>query len=184
MIILVAGGSGSGKTTLANQIPNATVVGMDDFYHPRDTWPKDVPYFCDHPKAINMEALYGSLTDLLLGKPTRTLGFSPVDGMHHEGKILVPNQHIVVEGLWALAFEPLRQAADLRVFVDCPTEVRINRRIERDVAKGRGFKESMEWSTGVEYMHNVHVEPTSDYADLVVNGQNGAYKHLVELLRG
>lgn len=181
MIILIGGGSGAGKTTLAQSIDSATIVHMDDFHHPRETWP-DIPYFADHPDAIAIGEIVDTINHLVAGHEATIYPYSPLDGKRHEPRLIIPNQNLVVEGLFALHYPELLTLDALRLYVDCPAGVREERRIVRDYAKGRNKEQSLAWSVGVDAMHGCFVENTREYAHFVISGQE-SYYNINQLIR-
>lgn len=139
--IAIAGGSCSGKTTLALALAQrhaATLVRIDDYYRPFDhlTFEQRCEINFDHPESINHELLVEHVRSLIDGKEieaprydfTRHAPFARTERVE-------PTDVIVVEGLFALAWPELAELCEVRVFVEAPEEVCLDRRVERDVAE-------------------------------------------------
>lgn len=179
-LIAIAGGSGSGKTTLAQEIVrnaggDAALIAVDWYYRSRDILPPEdlARVNFDHPEALESDLLVRHLQDLHAGKSicspqwdfashTRTL----------ETISIPPVPLIVVEGILSLHYPDLRELFDFRIYVDTPDEVRLERRIKRDVAERGRTVESVlkQWNETVLPMHRKFVETTREYADMVVSG--------------
>lgn len=166
MVVLIGGGSCSGKTTLAKTFVGATVVEMDDFYKGKSQM--SPPYNFDEPAALDLVGLTQAVECLVRGEraevPHYDMKVSEPRGTHW----LEPADLIVVEGIFVLHHEPLRQLADMCVYIDVPAAERVRRRIMRDTIKGRDTLATLEHSHTVEDMHMKWVEPTKQYAHWVI----------------
>jgi uridine kinase len=177
-VVGIAGGTGSGKTTLAQGIvarlgSDALVVTHDSYYRAHD----DLPYEerCllnyDHPDAYETELMVAQLRELIAGRPVACPVYDfAAHNRASETHLLRPARVIVVEGILVLADPALRELMDLKVFVDCPADVRILRRLARDVAeRGRSVDSVVsQYLSTVRPMHEAYVEPSKQYADLIV----------------
>ncbi len=178
LVIGIAGGTGSGKTTLMNKIverfgSDVTVLSHDNYYRRRDelTYEERTHINYDEPAALETDLMTRHL-DLL------RQGFEidcPVyDFSQHnrsdETVRIVPRKVIIVEGILIFADEALRKLMDIRIFVDTDADIRICRRIKRDVNKrGRSLESVIEqYRDTVKPMHEKYVEPSKKYADIVV----------------
>ncbi len=178
LVIGIAGGTGSGKTTLMNKIverfgSDVTVLSHDNYYRRRDelTYEERTHINYDEPAALETDLMARHL-DLL------RQGFEidcPVyDFSQHnrrdETVRIVPRKVIIVEGILIFADEALRKLMDIRIFVDTDADIRICRRIKRDVNKrGRSLESVIEqYRDTVKPMHEKYVEPSKKYADIVV----------------
>lgn len=178
MILGIAGGTGSGKTTVAHAIadalgPVAAHVDHDSYYEDQSHLSADarneVNY--DHPDALDNELLAAHLTALKDGKAIE----KPVYDFksHTRGAKTVriePAPVIIVEGILTLAVPILRNLFDIKVFVDTAADIRLMRRIRRDLElRGRSFAEIREQYYGsVRPMHLAFVEPSKQFADVII----------------
>lgn len=178
MIIGVAGGSGSGKTTLAERIvehfgDRVSMVRHDDYYRSH----KDIPiaeralFNYDHPSAFDNELLIAHLDMLRRGESVD----SPVyDYTIHDRSDRVRRvesaEVIVLEGILILENPEILSRLDVKIFVDTDADVRIIRRISRDVnERGRSLESVMnQYLSTVKPMHEAFVEPSKRNADLIV----------------
>lgn len=179
LIIGVAGGSGSGKTTIAEAIagkvgPDRSVLIQQDAYY-RDL--SQLPASerarvnFDHPDSLETELFVEHLRELRSGHPVKR----PVyDFAHHvrtgEFEIIEPRPVLIVEGILVLVEPDLRDLMDVRIFVDTDGDLRLARRLERDVAeRGRSVKSVLDqYLKTVRPMHLQFVEPSKRYADVVI----------------
>ena len=178
MIIGVAGGSGSGKTTLANRIAEhfgdrVSMVRHDDYYRSH----KDIPveerarFNYDHPSAFDNDLLIAHLDMLRRGEAVE----SPVyDYTIHDRSDRVRRiesaEVIVLEGILILENPDILSRLDVKIFVDTDADVRIIRRISRDVnERGRSLESVIsQYLSTVKPMHEAFVEPSKRTADLIV----------------
>ncbi len=184
-ILGIAGGSGSGKSTIARSImaalPEGTAVLLeqDHYYRAQPHLPlterEKVNY--DHPDALELELLSSHLDLLRVG---HTIERPTYDFTHHDrapqGLRIESAPVIVVEGILVLADERLRARFDVKLFVDTDPDIRLMRRIRRDLEhRGRTFAQvRKQYYESVRPMHNAFVEPSKRFADLVIpeGGQN------------
>ncbi len=178
-IIGVAGGSGSGKTTVVDAIVESlgtdqvTVIQHDSYYFDRSDIPPaeraDINY--DHPDALETALLVDHLADLLAGQ---TVAVPQYDFTSHTREsttaIVWPRRAVIVEGILILADKALRQLMDIKVFVDADPDLRIIRRLERDVSqRGRSLDSVVrQYLKTVRPMHLEFVEPSKRYADIII----------------
>ena len=178
MVIGIAGGTGSGKTTLTRRIVerfggHVSVLYHDNYYKSHD----DMPYEArcrlnyDHPDAFDTPRLVEDLKALRRGETV----YSPVYDytIHNRSRETVevrPTKVILVEGILIFADKALRDLMDIKIFVDTDADVRILRRILRDVKeRGRSLDSVVtQYLTTVKPMHEQFVEPSKRYADIVV----------------
>lgn len=184
-VLGIAGGTGSGKTTVAQNViaalpPRAAVlIDWDAYYRDRSALPRadreHINY--DHPDAIETEFLVAHLVALRAG---RAIDMPQYDYREHarrrETRRVEPAPIVVVEGILVLADEGLRAQMDLKIFVDTDADIRLMRRMRRDMEeRGRTFAQVREqYSETVRPMHLAFVEPSKRFADLIVpeGGQN------------
>ena len=179
VLVGIAGGTGSGKTSFAQKIQDR--IGQDLCLNlNQDSYYKDgsgltpqaqaaINY--DHPDAFDTSLLVQDLRDLKAGRPVPYLTY---DHATYSRKVLTdpltPRPVILLEGILVLVEEPLRRLMDIKLFIDTDSDVRILRRLRRDIReRGRSFesvkKQYLDW---VRPMHLEFVEPSKRYADLII----------------
>ncbi|WP_238650604.1 uridine kinase [Paenibacillus piscarius] len=196
LIIGIAGGTGSGKTTVARSVidrlgsDKVTFISQDNYY-------KDHSYLSmaergainyDHPLAFDNDLLIEHLNCLKTGQAA----FAPVyDFTIHARSTektvrLAPNNIVILEGLHVLSDEKLREQLNIKVFVDTDPDVRILRRVLRDIEeRGRTIRSiHTQYLTTVKPMHEAFIEPSKKYADLIIpeGGQNQVGIELLSVL--
>lgn len=185
--IAVVGGSGSGKSWLAAEIRHLLGDGaghlcLDDFYQDLGHLPEDerCGVNFDDPAAIDWESLRGVLECLERGEPARIPVYDFATHLRTpETREFSHAPTVVLEGLWLLHPEWLRGKISLGVFVDCPEDERLRRRIERDVMERGRTEESVrrQFADHVQPMHARFVEPQRHWADHAVNSPMSAEEH-------
>ena len=178
LVIGIAGGTGSGKTTLMKQIVEhfgdvVTVVSHDNYYRRRDelTYEERCLINYDEPAAFETELMVSHLAQLRQGQAVDCPVYDfTVHNRSNDTLRIVPRQVIIVEGILIFADEALRELMDIRIFVDTDADVRLCRRIKRDVNKrGRSLESVLtQYQTTVKPMHEKYVEPSKKYANIVV----------------
>ncbi|WP_117370001.1 uridine kinase [Natrarchaeobaculum sulfurireducens] len=186
----IAGGTGAGKTTVSRNVADAvgepvTRLPLDNYYEDLSHLPSDeresVNY--DHPSAFEWDLLYDHLESLLLGQPIEMPQYDfEVHNRTDERITVEPTDVIVLEGILALYDDRIREMLDLRVYVMTDADVRILRRIERDVVdRGRDLEGVIEqYLETVKPMHERFVAPTRKNADVII--PEGANRMAVDLL--
>ena len=178
LVIGIAGGTGSGKTTLMKNIVEAfgedvTVLSHDNYYRRRDdlTYEERCRINYDEPAALETDLMAYHLELLRqgLGIDCPVYDFSQHNRSDETIRIL-PRKVIIVEGILIFADERLRDLMDIRIFVDTDADIRICRRIKRDVNKrGRSLESVIEqYQATVKPMHEKYVEPSKRFAHIVV----------------
>ncbi len=178
MIIGIAGGTGSGKTTLTQEIvkrfgSDVAVLCHDNYYHAHDalTYEERCRLNYDHPDAFDSALMVQQLQQLRDGRPIECPTYDYTQHNRAAATVTVqPARVIVVEGILILADAALRELMDIRIFVDTDADVRILRRILRDVEqRGRSLQSVVEqYLTTVKPMHEQFVEPSKRNADIIV----------------
>ncbi len=178
LVIGIAGGTGSGKTTLMNKIverfeDDVTVLSHDNYYRRLDhlAMEERVKVNYDEPAALETELMARHLEALRAGFEIDcpVYDFSQHNRSNETVRI-VPKKVIIVEGILIFENQQLRDLMDIKIFVDTDADIRICRRIKRDVNKrGRTIESVIEqYQTTVKPMHEKYVEPSKKYADIVV----------------
>ncbi len=178
LVIGIAGGSGSGKTTLVNNLIQTfgdviTVLSHDNYYkrHDEMTYEQRCLINYDEPDAFETDLMAKHLDALRNGQSILCPVYDyTVHNRSDETVELVPRPVIIVEGILIFENEPLRELMDIRIFVDTDADVRLCRRIKRDVNKRGRTLESVltQYQQTVKPMHEKYVEPSKKYADIVV----------------
>ena len=178
LVIGIAGGSGSGKTTLQKRLmerfgDEIAVMSHDNYYRAHDDMPFEerskLNY--DHPDAFETEMMVDQLRILKTGQTIHCPTYDyTIHNRAAEVLTVVPKPVIVVEGILIFADKALREEMDIRIFVDTDADVRLARRIRRDVAKrGRSLESVLnQYLETVKPMHEQFVEPSKKYADIIV----------------
>ena len=179
IVVGVAGGTGSGKTSFARELvarlgaEQCLEIAQDAYYKDgsRLSAEERAAINYDHPDAFDTSLLVQDLRDLKAGRPVPHLTY---DHASYSRKVLedplTPRPLILLEGILILAEEPLRRLMDIKLFIDTDADVRILRRLRRDLQyRGRSF-ESVErqYLESVRPMHLEFVEPSKRYADLII----------------
>ena len=178
IFIGIAGGTGSGKTTLTEHIKKkfgdeVSVLYHDNYYRDQSDVPFEVR--CrqnyDHPDAFENELMIEHLKQLKAGNPVQCPVYDYT--IHNRSKKFVtinPAKVIIVEGILILADKQLCDEMDIRVFVDTDADVRILRRIIRDVKKRERTLDSVvdQYLTTVKPMHEAFVEPSKKNAHIII----------------
>lgn len=184
MIIGIAGGTGSGKTTLTDRLKerfgaDVTVVYHDNYYkrHDEMTYAERCLLNYDHPDAFDTDLMIEHIQALRRGESVECPVYDfTVHNRSDETTIIRPTKVIIIEGILIFQNTFLRDLMDIKVFVDTDADVRILRRILRDVKeRGRSIESVVEqYLTTVKPMHEQYVEPSKRTADIIVleGGQN------------
>lgn len=175
-IVAIAGGSASGKSTVARRLVGAlgdqAVHLMHDWYY-RPTPGADASTLNhDHPDALETSLLAEHLDALRQGETVRTPHYDFATCTREPGRVIQPRPVIVVEGILLLADANLRERFDRMVFVTAPDDIRLARRVQRDVAKRGQTVEAViaKYMATVRPMHEQFVVPSADHAHLVLDG--------------
>jgi uridine kinase len=185
LVLGIAGGTGSGKSTVAESIvaalpPGTAAILEHDAYY-RDQSGRSAEERAstnyDHPDALETELLVLHLRELRGGRPVEIPEY---DFRRHlrrpETRRVEPMPIVVVEGILVLADPRLREQMDIKIFVDTDPDIRVFRRIRRDMEqRGRSFAQIREqYYRTVRPMHLLYVEPCRRHADLIVpeGGEN------------
>ena len=178
LVIGIAGGTGSGKTTLMNNLITAfredvTILSHDNYYKRHDelTYDERCQLNYDEPAALDTELMTIHLDQLRQGQAIDSPVYDFTQHNRSEETIRIePKKVIIVEGILIFENQPLRDLMDIRIFVDTDADVRLCRRIKRDVTKrGRSLESVLQqYQETVKPMHEMYVEPSKKYAHIIV----------------
>jgi uridine kinase len=179
IVIGIAGGTASGKTTVVRSIyeklpcEQVALLPQDSYYKDMSHLPMEerlrVNY--DHPDTIEFDLLFQHILSLKNGQPVELPIYDYVTCTRCAGTHTVrPQEIVIVEGIMIMTDLRLRKQMDIKIFVDTDADDRLIRRIRRDVGeRGRTVDSVLEaYETRVKPMHNLFIEPTKRYADLII----------------
>lgn len=180
LVIGVAGGSGSGKSTFAKRVRDyfadeAVLISCDNYYLAHDDIPieKRAKLNYDIPEAFEFDLMIKQMAELKSGKSVECPVYDfTVHTRSGETIKIDPKPVVIIDGILALYEEKLRDVMDVKVFVETDADERILRRVRRDVGeRGRSVESIIEqYLTTVKPMHYRYIEPTKQYADIIING--------------
>ena len=178
LVIGIAGGTGSGKTTLMKNLmgqfgSEITVLSHDNYYRAHHELPYEerCKLNYDEPAAFETELMVRQLKELRAGRAVDCPVYDfTVHNRGDQGIHLVPKSVIMVEGILIFENKAQRDLMDIKIFVDTDADIRLCRRIKRDVNKRGRSMESvlLQYQATVKPMHDQYVEPSKKFADLVV----------------
>ena len=184
-LIGIAGGTGSGKTTVANAIvkrvgqERIAILSHDSYYRDFVDLPKDIleRQNFDHPDSLESELLARHLKALKRGMVVETPIYDfKVHRRAAETRRVEPRRVVLVDGILIYAEPELRKIFDVKIYVDTDADIRLIRRLKRDIAERGRTVESVvtQYESTVRPMHLEFVEPSKRYADLIVpeGGEN------------
>jgi uridine kinase len=195
LFIGIAGGSGSGKTTIAEAVVDqldgqVSLVQHDAYYRhePLMSFEQRTQVNYDHPDSLESELLVAHLESLRSGHAIERPVYNFADHLRSDETVHIePAPVIVVEGILVLSEADLRSELDLKIFVDTPADLRLARRLRRDIDERGRTPESVldQYMSTVRPMHIEFVAPSMRYADLIIpEGYNApAVATVVELIR-
>ncbi len=183
IIIGIAGGTGSGKTTLANELSGSlngtgiSVIHHDAYYHDQSHVPFEqrAKINFDHPDSLETDLLIDHLNEIIEGREVEIPVYDFATHTRKEvSRIINPQPVVILEGVLILAEEKLRGLIGVKIYVDTDDDVRLIRRLQRDMReRGRSFDSvAKQYLETVRPMHIKFVEPSKRYADLVVSGED------------
>ena len=191
-LIGVAGGSSSGKTTIAERLAELTgnehlsLIKLDSYYvtHPGAPLEQRASVNYDHPDAFDWPLLNDHLAALSAGAsvPVPVYDYTVYD-RSDDVRLVHPNRIVVVEGILVLWEPTLRERFDLKIYVDTPADLRLIRRLQRDVSERGRTPESIvdQYLSTVRPSHEQFVEPSKRYADVIVP-EGGLNRPAVDVL--
>lgn len=179
ILIGIAGGTGSGKSTIAKEIYNKfqenciAMIEQDSYYKEQSSIPYEertkINY--DHPKAFDTELLISHLKSLMQGKNIEKPVYDfEIHNRKEESITVEAKDIIIVEGILILEDPGIRELLDIKIYVDTDADVRIIRRLIRDInERGRTVDSVInQYLNVVRPMHMQFIEPTKRYADIII----------------
>ncbi len=192
LIIGVAGGTGSGKTTVVQKIQKqfpkgeVTILSHDSYY--RDNKELSLEERrkknFDHPDSIEFDLMIEHVKKLKNGMPIEEPIYSFISCTRaNETKHIDPKEVLIIEGILCLTSPELRDLMDIKVFVDCDSDIRLSRVIQRDInERGRNVEQVLaRYEKTVRPSHIQFIEPTKRFADIIIP-QGGRNQIAIQIL--
>lgn len=180
IVIGIAGGTCSGKSSIANILieefrytNSVNIIKEDDYYKDQSdlTMEERAKTNYDHPLAFDFDLMTEHINDLISGKQIEKPTYDyTIHNRSDKTEIIYPSDVLIIEGLFALYTKQIREIEDIKIFVDTPADERFIRRLKRDVAERARTVESItgQYLSTVKPMHDQFIEPTKQYADLII----------------
>jgi len=194
-VVALAGGSGAGKNYLAGVISD--VFGSEHIsFLSHDRYYKDQSHVSseersllnfDHPDSLDSPLIITHIKDLRKGRAASAPVYNFTTHSRVGLQTVAPAPLVLVDGILLLAEPLLAEAFDIRIYVDAPADIRLLRRIRRDMAeRGRSLESILfQYEATVRPMHETFVEPSKAHADMIVSGAAGAsFRSLLKVLAG
>lgn len=192
LIIGIAGGTGSGKTTVVDKIAESftegevAILSQDAYYYDNShlSLEERRRKNFDHPESIEFPLMVEHIKALKEGFAIEQPTYSFISCTRQEETIRIEPRHVlIIEGILCLADEHLRRLMDVKVFVDCASDVRLSRVIRRDIMeRGRNVEMVLDrYEKTVRPSHMQFIEPTKNFADIIVP-QGGLNLKAIEIL--
>lgn len=178
LVIGIAGGTGSGKSTVARniaaQLPNEsiTIIDYDSYYKDRHelTYDERCKLNYDHPDSLETPLLIKHIQQIRRGETVQVPIYDfKTHSRQSQSRTVVPTRILVVEGIMTFVEPTLRENFDMKIFVDTDADIRVFRRIRRDIEeRGRTFQSIREqYYNAVRPMHLQFIEPSKRWADVI-----------------
>lgn len=199
-LILIAGGTASGKTTIASKLVdlvgqnNVNVISQDIYY--KKSWDKlnleeRKKQNFDHPSSFDWDILEKDLKKLLSGKSIIKSKYDYKNFSHYTKDKIVyePKKVIVLEGLYSMYEKKIRELSDYKIFVMTDPDIRVIRRINRDAYRLKDIKKDLSkfsdiYINNIKKMHEIYIEPTKMYADIIIPNQDmGINNKSIEIIK-
>jgi len=185
LIVGITGGTGCGKTTIVHQLlehfskDDTILISQDDYYHDLShlSYDERVQINFDHPDSIDFALLEQHLKTLKKGSLIEKPEYSFVE--HNRSvntRTIVPKRIILLEGILIFTLPEIRKLLDLKIYIKAHSDIRLQRRIKRDVQeRGRDIEEITErYENTLKPMHERFIAPVKQYADLIItNNEQG-----------
>ena len=183
IVVAIAGGTGSGKTFLTNNLKKKYLKEEILILH-QDSYYNDISYMeynnrCkqnfDHPNAIDIDLIKKHLKGLRNGQIIKVFFYDFKSHLRvNNTRKTYKHKIIIIEGILMLHYQKLHKFYSLKVFIDSPEDIRINRRIKRDMKfRGRTYDSiQSQYKNTVKPMHDKYVTPSKKYADIIISGSD------------
>ena len=192
LIIGIAGGTGSGKTTVVRKIQQqfprgeVNILSHDSYYYDNSNLPLEErrKKNFDHPDSIEFELMIEHVKLLKKGIAIKEPVYSFITCTREkEIRLVEPREVLIIEGILCLFNKELRDLMDIKVYVDCDSDLRLSRVIQRDMEeRGRNVNEVLQrYEKTVRPSHLQFIEPTKRYADIIIP-QGGMNKIAIQIL--
>jgi len=178
LVIGIAGGTGSGKSTITNEIikrfgDNVSIIRHDNYYkaHPEMSYEEKCKLNYDHPNSLDTELMIEDIKRLKAGEAVKAPIYDfTVHDRSKDTEEIIPKKVLIVEGILIFENTELRNLMDIKIYVDTDADVRILRRVKRDVNhRGRTLESVIkQYLETVKPMHEQFVEPYKKYANIIV----------------
>ena len=179
-IIGIAGGSGSGKSTFAKRLKDAfpdhvSLISCDNYYLPHDDLPLEERALLnyDAPEALEFDLMVRHLEGLKNGRAAQCPVYDFTQHTRSSSVTeILPRPIILIDGILIFHDPALRACMDLKIYVETDADERILRRARRDMLeRGRDLDSVInQYLSTVKPMHNTYVNPTKEFADIILNG--------------
>ncbi len=192
LVIGIAGGTGSGKTTVVNKIieeftrGEVAILSHDSYYYDLSGLPLEERRKTnfDHPAAIEFDLMVQHVKALKAGNPIQEPVYSMLTCTRtKEFRKIIPRQVLLLEGILCLSHKKLRSLMDIKVYVECASDLRLSRVIRRDIEeRGRNIHQVLErYEETVRPSHIQFIEPTKQFADIIIpqGGRNQVAIHIL-----
>lgn len=191
-LILIGGGTCSGKTTIARAIGKriqdlkTVIISHDNYY-------KDLSHLSaeerahvnfDHPDSIDVPYLLDDVRAMMLGDAVNVPDYNFATHLREEGNLCIAGADVIIlEGIFALYYPDLLELSDLKIFVDTDPDIRLARRMHRDILdRGRNVESVLDqYLETVKPSHQAFIEPTKKNADVIIPGDKDFDKVLYML---
>ena len=194
-VIAITGGTGSGKTTLVksiiDKIPNKEILYLssDSYYkhNPKLSFAERENINYDEPDAVDFDLLKRHISNLKEGKSIKVPKYCFKTHLRkNEYSLICPKKTLFIEGILILSNSELRKEFNLKIFLECDRDLRLKRRVYRDVnQRGRSEKDVIDlFSKRLDSMHKEYVIPVKKYCDIIVNtGEEVNYYDLIKKIK-
>tara|TARA_B100000963_G_C22493244_1_gene610231 strand:+ start:180 stop:779 length:600 start_codon:yes stop_codon:yes gene_type:complete len=194
-LIGLIGGTGSGKTTILNRIKrdlntkNIGIISSDSYYRDNSnlSFEERDNLNYDEPKAIDFDLLNKHIEKLKIGKDIYIPKYCFSSHLRlKKAEKLTPKKILIIEGILILSNDKLRNHIDFSIFLDCPREIRLKRRLIRDVnERGRKHNDIIKlFKSRLDDMHKKYVEPNKNLCDMIIDTSKKVdVKDIIELIK-